>query len=124
MTGLRRFYKMAQRPQALKVLNRLDNFSNHRLLRHLHINILVVAPRIAVFTPGCCGSTGAPVVKKLRLRTPSGPRSRSFDIETTQRPALRFSPHDPSGAAKALKPVVDRIAQEGRRQVGRHVLFA
>src|SRR6478735_7426181 len=83
--------------------------------------------RSPVFTPGCLRKHGAPGSRKLRLRKKSQWATKTFSStsKSTPKTSITFSPHDPVGAAKALKPVVDRIAQEGKKgkSVG-NVLFA
>ena len=120
------YRKGAKTNSPIKVLTGSTNFS----ITGFYVNsnhILVYNDRqVAGFYAGVFAEAWSTGVKKAAfVKSQWATKTFSSTSKSTPKTSITFSPHDPDGAAKALKPVVDRIAQEGKKgkSVG-NVLFA
>jgi phosphatidylserine/phosphatidylglycerophosphate/cardiolipin synthase-like enzyme len=120
------YRKGAKTNNPVKVLTGSTNFSITGFYVNSNHILVYNDPQVAGFYAGVFAEAWSTGVKKAAFaKSQWATKTFSSTSKSTPKTSITFSPHDPDGAAKALKPVVDRIAQEGKKgkSVG-NVLFA
>jgi phosphatidylserine/phosphatidylglycerophosphate/cardiolipin synthase-like enzyme len=120
-------YKKGEKKNtAVKVLTGSTNFSITGFYVNSNHILIYNDAQVAGFYAGVFNEAWTTGVKKAAFaKSDWATRAFASSSKATPKTSITFSPHDPDGAAKALNPVVARIAQEGKkgRSVG-NVLFA
>lgn len=120
------YKKGAKTNSPVKVLTGSTNFSVTGLYVNSNHILIYNDPQVAGFYAGVFNEAWTTGVKKPAfVKSQWATQVFASTSKGTPKTSITFAPHDPAGAAKALKPVVDRIAQEGKKakSVG-SVLFA
>ena len=120
------YKKGAKKNSAQKVLTGSTNFSVTGMYVNSNHILIYRDPQIAGFYAGVFEKAWTDGVKKPAFaKCDWATKTFASTSKNTPKTSITFSPHDKDNAAKALKPVVDRIKQEGKKQKGVGiVLFA
>jgi phosphatidylserine/phosphatidylglycerophosphate/cardiolipin synthase-like enzyme len=120
------YRKGAKKNTAVKVLTGSTNFSITGLYVNSNHVLIYNDPQVAGFYAGVFAEAWGDGVKKAAFaKSDWATKTYASTSRSTPKTSITFSPHDKSGAASALKPVVDQIAREGRKPKGDgSVLFA
>jgi phosphatidylserine/phosphatidylglycerophosphate/cardiolipin synthase-like enzyme len=120
------YRKGAKTNSPLKALTGSTNFSVTGLYVNSNHILVYNDPQVAGFYAGVFNEAWTDEVKKAAFAKSNWAKQPFVSTsKDTPKTSITFSPHDAAGATMALKPVVDRIAQEGKKSksVG-SVLFA
>lgn len=113
------YRKGASKNSAVKVLTGSTNFSITGMYVNSNHILIYRDAQIAGFYAGVFDKAWTDSVKKAAFaKSDWATKVFSSTAKNTPATSITFAPHDAAGAAKALKPVVDRIAQEGRKGKG------
>jgi hypothetical protein len=118
--------KGARKPKPLKVMTGSTNFSVTGLYVNSNHILIYNDPQVAGLYAGVFEEVWSTDVKKPAF-VKSAWSQQTFSTTSKSTPAtdFTFAPHDEDGAARALDPIVDRIAKEAKARKSKgSVLFA
>ena len=120
------YKKGAKTNSPVKVLTGSTNYSVTGLYVNSNHILIYNDPQVAGFYAGVFNEAWTTGVKKaVFAKSEWATKVFASTSKGTPKTSITFSPHDKAGAAKALKPIVDRIAQEGKKAKSEgSVLFA
>ena len=120
------YKKGAKTNSPVKVLTGSTNYSVTGLYVNSNHILIYNDPQVAGFYAGVFNEAWTTGVKKaVFAKSEWATKVFASTSKGTPKTSITFSPHDTAGAAKALKPIVDRIAQEGKKGKSEgSVLFA
>jgi phosphatidylserine/phosphatidylglycerophosphate/cardiolipin synthase-like enzyme len=110
------YKKGAKTNSPVKVLTGSTNFSVTGLYVNSNHVLVYNDPQVAGLYAGVFQEAWSTGVKKAPfIKSQWAGKTFSSTSKGTPKTDFTFSPHDPAGAARALNPIVDRIAQEGKK---------
>jgi phosphatidylserine/phosphatidylglycerophosphate/cardiolipin synthase-like enzyme len=110
------YKKGAKKNTAVKVLTGSTNFSITGFYVNSNHILVYNDAQVAGFYAGVFNEAWTTGVKKAAFaKSDWATKVFASSSKATPKTSITFSPHDPDGAAKALNPVVARIAQEGKK---------
>jgi phosphatidylserine/phosphatidylglycerophosphate/cardiolipin synthase-like enzyme len=116
----------AKKRTAIRVLTGSTNFSVTGLYVNSNHVLIYKDAEVAGFYAGVFDEAWTTGVKKAAFaKSEWATKAFASTSKATPATSIRFSPHDANDAAKALNPIVDRIAQEKKKGKSKgNVLFA